>query len=80
MKAYEVYIDNDDLLFSSGAPVTAYWSPQTILPVESPGSYSVDILLMELNLTNGKWEHLVTVGTNLTNNGSAKLKIPEIEV
>ena len=80
MKAYEVYIDNDDLLFSSGAPITVYWSPQTILPVESPGSYSVDILLMELNLTNSKWEHLVTVGTNLTNNGSAKLKIPEIEV
>ena len=80
MKAYEVYIDNNDLLFSSGAPITVYWSPQTILPVESPGSYSVDILLMELNLTSGKWEHLVTVGTNLTNNGCAEVQIPEIEV
>ena len=80
MKAYEVHIDNDDLLFSSGTPIKVHWSPQTILPVESPGSYSVDIHLMELNLTSEKWEHLVTVGTNLINNGSAEIKLPEIEV
>ena len=80
MKAYEVYIDNDDLLFSSGTQIKVYWSPQTILPMESPGSYSVDILLMELNLTSGKWEHLVTVGTNLTNKGNAEVEIPEIEI
>ena len=80
MKAYEVYIDNDDLLFSSGTPIKVHWSPQMILPVESPGSYSVDIHLMELNLTSEKWEHLVTVGTNLINNGSAEIKLPEIEV
>ena len=60
MKAYEVHIDNDDLLFSSGTPIKVYWSPQSIFPVESPGSYSVDIHLMELNLTSEKWEHLVT--------------------
>ena len=80
MKAYEVHIDNDDLLFSSGTPIKVYWSPQSIFPVESPGSYSVDIHLMELNLTSEKWEHLVTVGTNLTNNGRAEVKTPEIEV
>ena len=80
MKAYEVYIENDDLLFSRETPVKVYWSPQTILPVELPGSYSVDIHLMELNLTSGKWQHLVTLGTDLANNGSAEVRIPEIRV
>ena len=79
MKAYEVYIENDDLFFTRGTPVKVYWSPQTILPVESPESYSVDIHLMELNLATGKWEHLVTLGTDLTNNGSADVRISEIE-
>ena len=79
MKAYEVYIENDDLFFTSGTPVKVYWSPQAILPVESPESYSVDIHLMELNLATGKWEHLVTLGTDLTNNGSADVRISEIE-
>ena len=79
MKAYEVYIENNDLFFARGAPVKVYWSPQTILPVESPGSYSVDIHLMELNLTSGKWQHLVTMETNLANNGSAEVRIPEIK-
>ena len=77
MKAYEVYIENDDLFFTRGTPVKVYWSPQTILPVESPGSYSVDIHLMELNLTSGKWQHLVTMETDLANNGSAEVRIPE---
>ena len=80
MKAYEVYIENDDLLFSRETPVKVYWSPQTILPVESPGSYSVDIHLMELDLTSGKWQHLVTMETDLANNGSAEVRIPGIEV
>ena len=79
MKAYEVYIENDDLFFTRGTPVKVYWSPQAILPVESPESYSVDIHLMELNLATGKWEHLVTLGTDLTNNGSADVRISEIE-
>lgn len=79
MKAYEVYIENDDLFFTRGTPVKVYWSPQAILPVESPESYSVDIHLMELNLATGKWEHLVTLGTDLTNNGSAEVRISEIE-
>ena len=79
MKAYEVYIENDDLLFARGTPVKVYWSPQTILPVESPGSYSVDIHLMELNLTSGKWQHLVTMETDLANNGSAEVRIPEFK-
>ena len=78
MKAYEVYIENDDLFFTRGTPVKVYWSPQAILPVESPESYSVDIHLMELNLATGKWEHLVTLGTDLTNNGSADVRISEI--
>ena len=79
MKAYEVYIENDDLFFARGTPVKVYWSPQTILPVESPGSYSVDIHLMELELSSGKWQHLVTIETDLTNNGSAEVRIPEIK-
>ena len=79
MKAYEVYIENDDLFFTRGTPVKVYWSPQAILPVESPESYSVDIHLMELNLASGKWEHLVTLGTDLTNNGSAEVSISDIE-
>ena len=79
MKAYEVYVENDDLFFARGTPVKVYWSPQTILPVESPGSYSVDIHLMELNLNSGEWQHLVTMETDLANNGSAEVRIPEIE-
>ena len=80
MKAYEVYIENDDLFFTGGTPVKVYWSPQAILPVESPESYSVDIHLMELNLASERWQHLVTLGTDLTNNGSAEVRIPEIRV
>ena len=78
MKAYEVYIENDDLLFSSGTPIKVYWSPQTILPLAPPESYSVDIELMELNVTSGVWKHLVGLGTNLDNNGYAEVMIPDI--
>ena len=79
MKAYEVYIANDDLLFSSGTPIKVYWSPQSILPLRLPESYSVDIELMELNVTSGVWNHLVTLGTDLDNNGYAEVMIPDIE-
>ena len=79
MKAYEVYIENDDLLFSSGTPIKVYWSPQSILPLGSPESYSVDIELMELNVTSGVWNRLVTLGTDLDNNGYAEVMIPDIE-
>jgi len=79
MKAYEVYIENDDLVFSSGTPIKVYWSPRTILPLEPPESYSVDIELMELNLTSGVWKRLVGLGTNLNNNGYAEVMIPNIK-
>ena len=32
-KAYEVYVANSDLMFSSGTSVRVEWSPESILPI-----------------------------------------------
>lgn len=75
-RAHEVYLTNTDQLFLSNTEVNVQWSPESIFPMEPPDSYEVDINLLELSLETGTWTRLVTLGTDLPNNGFANVRIP----
>ncbi len=74
-KSYGVYLENDDLLFNNGTSVSVRWSPFSIFTMEQPQLYSVDIVLLELNLTTGTWSERV-IASNLINSGFAAVSIP----
>lgn len=78
-KAFEAYIANSDLMFSSGTSVSVEWSPESILSLESPSNYAVDIDLLGLNTATREWTKLATLGTELPNSGSADVSIPDIQ-
>ena len=80
LNAYEVYVPNTDLLFSSGAGVRVEWSPESVLPLETPNNYEVDIDLIELDTATGQWNKLASLGTRLPNNGDADVHIPNIHI
>ena len=78
--SFEVYVANDDLIFTSGTRVYLQWSPESIFPTDIVGSdmYNVDIELFELNVTTGKWEVIHYLSSNNENNGSAEVTIPNL--
>ena len=76
MDSYEVYIDDDDLLFLEGTSIGVHWSPLSILPVVNADDYSVDIRLTEL--IDGSWRELLMLGSDLPNTGFAQLAVPAI--
>ena len=75
LDAYEVYIDNTELLFSNGTSIGVHWSPISILPVVDPQNYTVDIKLMEVLIGS---QELAMLGTNLPNTGLASVTVPPI--
>ena len=56
------------------------WSPESVLPLETPNNYEVDIDLIELDTATGQWNKLASLGTRLPNNGDADIRIPNIQV
>ena len=78
-RAHEVYLANMDQLFLSNTEVDVQWSPESIFPMEYPGSYEVDINLLELSIETGTWTRLATLGTDLPNSGVATVRIPSIQ-
>ena len=79
-KAYEVYIDNEDLLLSSGSRLGVHWSPRSIFPLAEPGDYTVDILLLELDTTTETWNELAVLASDIPNGGSTQVTIPELGI
>ena len=78
-RAHEVYLANMDQLFVPNTEVNIQWSPESIFPMESPNSYEVDIELLELSIEAGTWTRLTMLGTDLSNNGTANVRIPSIQ-
>lgn len=77
-KCYGVYLDNDDLMFSNQTLVHVRWSPFSVFPLELPHTYSVDIKLLELNLTTGMWTEQV-LASSISNIGYAGVSLPEVD-
>ena len=78
-RAYEVYIASTDLILLSDTMVQVQWSPESMLPMEAPENYSVDIELLEMNMESGSWRKMATLGADLPNNGIANVRIPNIQ-
>ena len=78
-KAFEVYIGNEDLVFATGTSVRVQWSPESIFPMESQDSYTVDIDLLELSTRTRRWQKLKTLAFNVPNTGVANVPIAEVE-
>lgn len=78
MKSYDVYLDNDDLLFSEGTVINIRWSPVSIFPMELPNTYSVDIDLLEMNMATGGWSKLMTLASDIPNTGLSNVRIPNV--
>ena len=76
-KAFEILVESEEPVFETGSIVTVYWSPQNIFPLVDMDSYTVDITLRELNTVAGEWNKLAVLASNLPNNGSAIITIPE---
>ena len=78
-KAYDMYLENDDLLFSEGTTVKVQWSPVSVFPMELPDTYTVDIDMLEMNLDTGAWSELYSLASNVPNTGFTDVRIPKVE-
>ena len=76
-KAFEIYLENDDLLFSGGSVVHVRWSPVSVFPLELPNSYTVDIDMLQMN-ANGVANKFSLV-KDIPNTGLADVKVPSID-
>ena len=75
-----MYVANTDLIVSADTLVQVQWSPESILPMEAPGNYEVDIELLEMNMETGFWSKTATLETGLPNNGVANVRIPSYSI
>ena len=78
--SFEVYVANEDLIFTSETSVRIQWSPESIFPTDIHGSdmYNVDIELFELDMNTGKWEMIRRLSSDIENSGSAEVTIPDL--
>ena len=76
-KAFEIYLENDDLLFSGGSVVHVRWSPVSVFPLELPNSYTVDIDMLQMN-ANGVANKFSLV-KDIPNTGLADVRVPSID-
>ena len=75
-----MYVANADLVVSADTVVRVQWSPESILPLEAPDNYVVDIELLEMNMETGFWNKIAALETGLPNNGIADVRIPSIQL
>ena len=54
------------------------WSPVSLLPMESPDTYTVDIDLIEMNANTGDSKEPVSLATDVPNNGVKDVRMPAI--
>ena len=78
--SFEVYVANEDLIFTSETSVRIQWSPESIFPTDIHGSdmYNVDIELYQMNMDTRKWEMIQCLSSNIENSGSAEVTIPNL--
>ena len=75
-KAFEIYLENEDLLFSGGSVLHVRWSPASVFPLELPNSYTVDIDMLQMN-ANGVTNKFSLV-KDIPNTGLADVSVPSI--
>ena len=76
-KIEEVKIENDTLI-TSGELVKVHWTPESILPIEKPDSYNVDIMIRQYNNMTRKWT-VTDIVKDVTNEGYMEVIIPEFD-
>ena len=76
-KAFDIYLGNDDLLFSGGSVVHVRWSPVSVFPLELPNSYTVDIDMLQMN-ANGV-ANKISLVKDIPNTGLADVSVPSID-
>ena len=78
--SFEVYVANEDLIFTSETSVRIQWSPESIFPadIHSSDMYNVDIELYQMNMDTRKWEMIQCLSSNIENSGSAEVTIPNL--
>ena len=79
LKSYDVYLANDDVVFTEGMTVRVQWSPVSIFPMQPPNTYTVDIELLEMNNT-GTWNNSTPLVSNIPNTGFTDVPIPSVEI
>ena len=79
MKSYDVYLGNNDLLFSEGSLIEVNWSPVSIFPMEPPNTYNVDIDLIEMNIATENFKKLLSLASDIPNTGSMTVRMPNVE-
>ena len=79
MNSYDVYLSNDDLVFSENTMIDVHWSPLSIFPMELPNTYNVDIDLLEMNMATGIWSKLVSLASDVPNDGFRSVLMPSVE-
>ena len=76
----EVQHEGENLLLISRNTIRVNWIPTTLVPMESPGNYLVDVILSRYNLETRIWEELAVLETGVPNDGSLQTDIPSIFV
>ena len=76
-KAAEVVIESDPVLIG-GNLVQLRWSPESIVPVEQPESYNVDITIRQYNNHSREWT-TTDIVARVPNNGFIEVTIPEFD-
>ncbi len=74
-QADDVSVDNDVVLLKKKDMINITWSPESILPVVKPDNYSVDVHLLEFDVTTKSWKQLKVLGSNIPNTGAAELTV-----
>ena len=74
----EVQLQMDDTFFQAGSSLVVTWVPDSVLPVEDPDSYTVEITLHCLDLSSGDQTEVATLATGIANSGSAQVTIPPV--
>ncbi len=68
--------DTDNVLFQPNNTVGLTWSPDAVVPVLEPTSYTVNIGLYCFNESTNEWDFVVTLASDLSNTGSAMVTLP----
>ena len=80
MNSFEIFVGNEDLMFTPETSIRIQWSPESIFPADILGydMYTVDIELFELNVNTRQWEMIHRLSSNIENSGSAEVTVPDL--
>ena len=73
-KVAEVTIENGPVV-TTGDMIRLRWSPEAILPVESPDSYNISVMLREYDQESGEWIY-TELAKDMPNSGYIEIAAP----